>query len=97
MLECAWSYGDSKLGLGCQQHSNDLSSKMYGSDLGFICYIHELRKKYGRECQEYTSLIVWSVQIYSSIAFFLLDKSNKNDGLYAWIQCLAGVVDCEST
>jgi hypothetical protein len=31
-----------KLGSGCQQHSENRSSMMYGSDLGFICYIHEL-------------------------------------------------------
>jgi hypothetical protein len=30
---------NSKLGSGCQ-HSNNLSSMMYGSDLGFICHIH---------------------------------------------------------
>jgi hypothetical protein len=43
------------LGSGCQQHSNSLSSMMYGSDLGVICYIHELRNKFGREFQEYIS------------------------------------------
>jgi hypothetical protein len=38
MLECASSYGNSKLGSGCQQHSNYRSSMMYGSDLGSIHY-----------------------------------------------------------
>jgi hypothetical protein len=40
MLECAWNCEISKLGSGCQQHyrSNNLSSMMHGSDLGFIYY-----------------------------------------------------------
>jgi hypothetical protein len=52
---------------------------IYGSDLGSIRYIHKLRKKFGREFQEYISaslLIVCFVQINSSTAFFLLVKPN---------------------
>jgi hypothetical protein len=49
MWECACGYGSCNLGSGYQQHSNNLSSMMYGSDLGSICYIHELRKRTGRE------------------------------------------------
>jgi hypothetical protein len=77
MLGCAWSRGNSELGSECQQHSNNRSSILwFGS--WFICYIHELWKQSGRELQEYTVslLIVCSIQINSSIAFFLLDKSN---------------------
>ncbi len=44
-----------QLGSGCQQHSNNRNSMMYDSDLGFICNIHELRKKCCREFQEYIS------------------------------------------
>jgi hypothetical protein len=33
MLKCAWSYGNSKLESGYQQHSNNRSSMMYDSDL----------------------------------------------------------------
>ncbi len=85
MLEYVWSCENSKLlGSGCQQHSNNLRSIMDRSDLGFICYIHELRhKKSGREWLVYTNIllpIVCSVQINSSIiAFLLLDKNMVND------------------
>ena len=48
---------------------------IYDSALGFICYIHELRKKYGREFQEYISAhcLLCSNQLFD---FFLLDKSS---------------------
>jgi hypothetical protein len=48
---------------------------IYYSALGFICYIHELRKKYGREFQEYISAhcLLCSNQLFD---FFLLDKSS---------------------
>jgi hypothetical protein len=51
---------------------------MYGSDLGVIevCHIHEVRKKSGWNFYNMSLLIVRSVQINSSIAFYLLDKSN---------------------
>ncbi len=55
MLECAWGCGNYNLGSGCQQQSNNRSSKIYGSDFGSICYIHELRKKSGREFLKYIS------------------------------------------
>ena len=66
---------NSKLGSGCQQYSNNRSSMIYDSALGFICYIHELRKKYGREFQEYISAhcLLCSNQLFD---FFLLDKSS---------------------
>jgi hypothetical protein len=38
MVECAWSCGSSK---SYQQHPNNHSSMMYGSDFGFICDIHD--------------------------------------------------------
>jgi hypothetical protein len=75
-LDCGYF----KLGLGCQQHSNNRSSMMYGSDLGFICHIHKLRKRSGKEFQKYISshCLLCSNQLFD---FFLLDKSNMvNDG-----------------
>jgi hypothetical protein len=74
-LKCAWSCGNSKLGSGRQQHSNNPSSMMYGSALGFTCYIHEARKKSGRELQDSVSVhcLLFSKQLFDS---FLLDKSN---------------------
>jgi hypothetical protein len=72
MLECVWSYGNSKLVSGCQQHSNNRSSMMHGSDLGST--------NFGRSWAENISLIIlWCVEINSSFACFLLvvlDKSN---------------------
>jgi hypothetical protein len=79
---------ESKLGLGCQQHCSNCSSMMYGLDLGFICYIHELRKKSGsREFLEYIylcSLFAMFKQIHSSIVIFLLDKSNLVNDVRQW-------------
>jgi hypothetical protein len=48
---------------------------IYDSALGFMCYIHELRKKYGREFLEYISAhcLLCSNQLFD---FFLLDKSS---------------------
>jgi hypothetical protein len=60
---------------GCQQHSN---SMMYDSDLRFICYAHELRRRSGRDFQEYISYISANCLLCSNQLFdyFLLDKSN---------------------
>jgi hypothetical protein len=49
----AWSCGNAtvrliKLASAYQQHSNNRSSITYDSNLVFICYIHELRKRSGR-------------------------------------------------
>ncbi len=52
-----------------QQHSNNLSSMKYGSDHGFILNFHKRNKKSDRECIPHCLLC-------SSIAFFLLNKSN---------------------
>jgi hypothetical protein len=60
MLECAWSYGHSKLGSGCQQYSNNSSSMMYRSDLGFICYVP---KNDDFDCLN----PLWSPHIYFSV------------------------------
>ncbi len=48
---------------------------IYDSALGFICYIHEIKKKYAREFQEYISAhcLLRSNQLFD---FFLLDKLN---------------------
>jgi hypothetical protein len=66
---------DSKLESGYPLHSHNLSSMMYGSDLGSICHIHELQKKYGRDFLEYISAhyLLCSNQLFD---FFLLDKSS---------------------
>jgi hypothetical protein len=51
------------------------SSMMHGSNLGFKCYIHELRRmKPGRKFQEFISAHCFIVCSLSS--FFLLDKSS---------------------
>jgi hypothetical protein len=80
MLEYARAYSNYKLGSGCQQHSNNRSSMMYGSDLGFICYtcIHELRMKSGSEFQEYISAHCL-LQINSSISCFLSSRQIEHD------------------
>jgi hypothetical protein len=64
---------------------------MYGSDVGVICCIHELRKKFGWECQEYISAhcLLCLNQLFG---VFLLDKSNMvnnipEDDDFALIQC----------
>ncbi len=100
MLEC--SYGNSKFGSECQQHSNNSSSMMYDSDLGFICYIHELRKKSGRVFQEYISAhcLLCSNQLLDF--FFSFEQIEHGEWCprkwrfphHAWIQYLAGAVDC---
>jgi hypothetical protein len=74
-------------GSGCQQHSNNRSSMMYGSDLAFIYVIFT---NFGRNMagnfRNTSLLIVCSVETNSSIAFLLLHKSsivnevpNEND------------------
>jgi hypothetical protein len=89
MFECAWSYGNSKLGSGCQQYSNNRSSMICGSHLGSICYIHELRMRSGsREFQEYISAhcLLCSNQL-SSIYLFLVDKSNMVNDFVCLNRC----------
>jgi hypothetical protein len=51
---------------------------MYCSDLGFICYIHELRKRSGRESLECILHISANCLLGLDQLFdlFLLDKSN---------------------
>jgi hypothetical protein len=95
MLECAWSYGNSKLGYRChQQHSNNHGSMMYGSDVG---YMHELQEKSGREFLGFISAncLLCSYQL---IDFYVLDKSmspNENNDFYLNpVLCLAGAADC---
>jgi hypothetical protein len=81
---------------------------MYGSELVPICYIiHELRKKSGREFQEYmyyyisAHCLLYSNQ--STLRVLLFTKQTEHGDwcprmktmiLIAWIQCLAGAVDC---
>jgi hypothetical protein len=56
---------------------------IYSSDLGPICYIHDLRKRSGREFEEYIfAHCLLCVQINELFDLFLLDKSNMmNDVL----------------
>jgi hypothetical protein len=65
MLEYSWSCGNSKLGSVCQQYCKDHSLIVYGSGLGFICYIVELHKKSDRGFQEYFSVhyLLYSSQV----------------------------------
>jgi hypothetical protein len=52
---------------------------MYGSDLGFIFHIHELRKRSGREFKECISadcMLCSNVSVNSSIDYFFVDKLN---------------------
>ncbi len=83
---------------------------MSDSDLGFICYIHELQKTTVRDFIEYIyahCLFCSTIQLFDCLLltsyFLLLDKSNmitwwmmfpKIIILYVWIQCPAGAVDC---
>jgi hypothetical protein len=80
MLEYVWICGNSKLGSGCQQHSNNRRLMMYGSDFGFIYRIHELRNLERKLTGNYRNIslpIVCSVQTNCSISYFsLLDKSS---------------------
>jgi hypothetical protein len=75
------SCGNSKLGSGCQQYSNNHSSMMYGSNLGFVCYILDHRK---RNFRNISLLIVCSVQSNSSISFSGLPWSHLSQALISF-------------
>jgi hypothetical protein len=47
-------------------NSNNHSSMMYGSDLEVVCYIHKLRKKFGRNFKKYISALFVCAVIFKT-------------------------------